>query len=168
MQEMLRCELDPGVGKIPWSRKWQPIPVLFPGESHGQRSPAGYSLRTRKQSNTTKHAMHGYEDLKLQVNRVDWEVGERRRDKEVVMKIQEHLQSEAGPSLPFPGSTKRSFVSISVSLREEEGRENRQERAQLPKLSFLHTLKLFLNNLEQDKPRCYVPWKTNGQSTCFV
>jgi len=31
----------PGVGKIPWRRKWQPTPVLLPGESHGQRSLAG-------------------------------------------------------------------------------------------------------------------------------
>ena len=33
-----RCEFDPWVGKIPWRRKWQPTPVLLPGESHGQRS----------------------------------------------------------------------------------------------------------------------------------
>ena len=33
-----------GLGNIPWSRKWQPTPVLLPGEScHGQRSLAGYS-----------------------------------------------------------------------------------------------------------------------------
>ena len=31
------------VGKIPWRRKWQPTPVFLPGESHGQRSLAGYS-----------------------------------------------------------------------------------------------------------------------------
>ena len=31
------------VGKIPWGRKWQPIPVFLPGKSHGQRSLAGYS-----------------------------------------------------------------------------------------------------------------------------
>ena len=28
----------PWVGKTPWSRKWQPTPVLVPGKSHGQRS----------------------------------------------------------------------------------------------------------------------------------
>ena len=32
---------DPWVGTIPWSRKWQPTPVLLPGKSHGQRSLAG-------------------------------------------------------------------------------------------------------------------------------
>ena len=31
------------VGKIPWRRKWQPIPVVLPGKSHGQRSLADYS-----------------------------------------------------------------------------------------------------------------------------
>ena len=31
------------VKKIPWRRKWQPTPVFLPGESHRQRSPAGYS-----------------------------------------------------------------------------------------------------------------------------
>jgi len=35
-----RCKrqgFDPWVGKIPWSRKWQPAPVLLPGKFHGQR-----------------------------------------------------------------------------------------------------------------------------------
>ena len=31
------------IGKIPWRRAWQPTPVFLPGESHGQRSLAGYS-----------------------------------------------------------------------------------------------------------------------------
>ena len=34
---------DPWVGKIPWRRKWQPIPVFLPGKSHAQRSLADYS-----------------------------------------------------------------------------------------------------------------------------
>ena len=33
---------DPGVGKTPWSKRWQPTPVFLPGESHGQRSLASY------------------------------------------------------------------------------------------------------------------------------
>ena len=40
--------LDPWVGKIPWSRKWQPTPVFLPGKSHGQRSLVGYSPRDGK------------------------------------------------------------------------------------------------------------------------
>ena len=38
-----RHGFNPWVGKIPWRRKWQPTPVFLPGESHGQRSLAGYS-----------------------------------------------------------------------------------------------------------------------------
>ena len=45
---------DPWVGKIPWRRKWQPTPVFLPGKSHGQRSLAGYSPWTLKESDTTE------------------------------------------------------------------------------------------------------------------
>ena len=38
-----RPEFHPWVGKIPWRRKLQPNRVFLPGESHGQRSLAGYS-----------------------------------------------------------------------------------------------------------------------------
>ena len=31
-----RHRFDPWVGKVPWRKKWQPTPVLLPGESHGQ------------------------------------------------------------------------------------------------------------------------------------
>ena len=40
-----RHGFDPWVGKIPWRREWQPIPVFLPGEFHGQTSLAGYSLQ---------------------------------------------------------------------------------------------------------------------------
>ena len=36
-----------------WSRKWQPTPVLLPGKPHGQRTLAGYSPRSCKESDTT-------------------------------------------------------------------------------------------------------------------
>ena len=36
-----RRRFHPLDGKIPWRRKWQPTPVFFPGESHGQRSLTG-------------------------------------------------------------------------------------------------------------------------------
>ena len=38
-----RPRFDPWVGKMPWSRKWQPTPVFFPGEFRGQRRLAGYN-----------------------------------------------------------------------------------------------------------------------------
>ena len=37
-----RDRFDPWVGKIPWSRKWQPAPAFLPGKFHEQRSLAGY------------------------------------------------------------------------------------------------------------------------------
>ena len=48
-----RCGFDPWVRKIPWRRKWQPIPVFLPGKFDGQRSLAGYSPQGHKKSNTT-------------------------------------------------------------------------------------------------------------------
>ena len=42
------------VRKIPWRRKWQPIPVFLPGESHGQRSLAGYGPEDCQESDTTE------------------------------------------------------------------------------------------------------------------
>ena len=36
-----RLGLDHWVRKIPWRRKWQPVPIFFPGKSHGQRSQVG-------------------------------------------------------------------------------------------------------------------------------
>ena len=38
-----RCGLIPWVGKIPWRRKWQTIPVFLPGKFHRQRRLEGYS-----------------------------------------------------------------------------------------------------------------------------
>ena len=50
-----RCCFHPPVGKVLWSRKWQPIPVLLPGKFHGQRSLVGYSTRACKESDMTEH-----------------------------------------------------------------------------------------------------------------
>ena len=49
-----RHEFDPWVGKIPWTRAWQPTPVSLPGESHGQRSLTGYSPWGHKELDTTE------------------------------------------------------------------------------------------------------------------
>ena len=55
-----RLGRNPWVRKIPWRRKWQPIPVFLPGKSHVQRRLAGYSPwgckesdRTEQRNNTT-------------------------------------------------------------------------------------------------------------------
>ena len=43
-----RPVFDPWIRKIPWRRKRQPALVFLPGQSHGQRSLAGYSPRSCK------------------------------------------------------------------------------------------------------------------------
>ena len=45
---------DPWLGKIPWRRKWQPSPVLLPGESNAQRSLAGYRPWVHKEADRTE------------------------------------------------------------------------------------------------------------------
>ena len=44
----------PGLRRNPEGRQWKPTPVFLPGESHGQRSLVGYSLRSHKESDTTE------------------------------------------------------------------------------------------------------------------
>ena len=57
-----RCGLNPWVGKIPWRRKWQPIPVFLPGESHGQKSLAGCNPWGCKESDMTEMTEHQWEN----------------------------------------------------------------------------------------------------------
>ena len=49
-----RHEFDLWVRKIPWRRKWQPILLFLPGNSHGQ-SLVGYPPRGRKEQLSTVH-----------------------------------------------------------------------------------------------------------------
>ena len=46
----------PGLGRFPWRRKWHPTPGFLPGESHGQKSLEGYSLRGCKESDVNEHS----------------------------------------------------------------------------------------------------------------
>ena len=55
-----RCRFNPWVRKIPWRRAWQPTLVFLPGESHGQKSLAGYSPESHKESDTTKVTSYIY------------------------------------------------------------------------------------------------------------
>ena len=49
-----RLGFSPWVGKMPWRRACHSTPVFLLGESHGQRSLAGYSPRGHKESDTTE------------------------------------------------------------------------------------------------------------------
>ena len=48
---LANARFDPWVRKIPWRREWLPIPVFLPGEFHGQRSLAGYSMGSQRVGN---------------------------------------------------------------------------------------------------------------------
>ena len=54
MLEAKETPVDSWVGKIPWRREWLPTPVFWPGESHGQRSLAGYGSQSLTELNTTE------------------------------------------------------------------------------------------------------------------
>ena len=41
-RDLKRCWFNPWVRKIPWRRAWQSTPVFLLGESHGQKTLAGY------------------------------------------------------------------------------------------------------------------------------
>ena len=52
---------NPQVGKMPWRRDWQPIPVFLPGDFHGQRSLAGsgpWGRRVRHNWRTNRYIQH--------------------------------------------------------------------------------------------------------------
>jgi len=49
-----RCEFDPWVEEVLWTRAWQHTPIFLPGESHGQRSLAGYNPCGCKESDMTE------------------------------------------------------------------------------------------------------------------
>ena len=48
-----RHVFDPWVGNIPWSRKWQPAPMLLPGIFHWTEGPGRLHPWGHKESNTT-------------------------------------------------------------------------------------------------------------------
>ena len=53
----LQCRrpgFDPWVKKVPWRRDWLPTPLFLPGKSHGQRTLAGYSPCSCKESYMTE------------------------------------------------------------------------------------------------------------------
>ena len=48
-----RHGFNPWIGKISWSRKWQPTPVFLPGKFHGHWSLVGYSPQGSKELDMT-------------------------------------------------------------------------------------------------------------------
>ena len=66
---------DLWVGKMPQRRQWQPTTVFVPGESHGQRSPVGYSSWGHKESDTTEVIQHARtHSNQVYKTRLDWTI----------------------------------------------------------------------------------------------
>ena len=55
-----RCGFCPWIKKVPWRREWQPTPISLLGESHGQRSLAGYSPWGCKELDMSEATQHMY------------------------------------------------------------------------------------------------------------
>ena len=90
-----------GVGKIPWRRKWQPTPVLLPGESHGWRSLVGYSPQGHKESDTTERIHFtsmmtcDHEDILQGALRTRWEILTlSKREGEVLSRVSHSLRPQ--------------------------------------------------------------------------
>ena len=79
-QERIRLQcckpgFDPGVGKIPWRMEQVHRPVFLPGEFHGQRSLAGYSAWSHKESDVTDDFhFHFQGGKRFKVSSYDWPI----------------------------------------------------------------------------------------------
>jgi len=49
-----RCEFNPWIGKIPWSRAWQPTAIFLSGELYGQRNLVDYSPQGHNEPDMTE------------------------------------------------------------------------------------------------------------------
>ena len=61
-------ERDRRVQKMPWRRAWQLIPVFLPGESLGQRSLAGCSAWSHKESHDNRLSTQCFQDSSMLYN----------------------------------------------------------------------------------------------------
>ena len=81
----VRPRFDPWIRKIPWRREWQSILIFLPGDSHGQRSLAGYSPWGRQESDTAEWLAHTgesgrkFEEAGAHMTDLRWRMGERAK-----------------------------------------------------------------------------------------
>ena len=62
-----RLRFNPWIRKILWRREWQPTLVFLHGESHGQRSLAGYSSWGYKESDMTEPSLININVIRIPV-----------------------------------------------------------------------------------------------------
>ena len=63
----------------PWRRAWQLTPVILPGESHGQKSLAGYSPEDCKKTRLKQLSTHAH--MNTSTAATDFDGGARKRGK---------------------------------------------------------------------------------------
>ena len=95
-----RHAFDPWISKIPWSRKWQPTPVFWPGEFHRQRSLEGYILWGHKELGATEEVntyihthTHMNRHISLQNNRSSIMRGVSPNQQNFYQVPEKHLES---------------------------------------------------------------------------
>ena len=86
-----RCWFNPWVGKIPWSRKWQPTSVVLPGKFHGQRSLEGYSSWCCKELDMTEWLSTDVSALEIPVS---WYLKKRKNERQTLKTLFRRLMSE--------------------------------------------------------------------------
>ena len=81
-----RAGLIPGSGRFPGGRAWKPTTVFLPGESHGQRSLAGYSWQGCKEPDTTKVTYHTYKEnfVKVLLFKTVWKFFKKTKNKTTI------------------------------------------------------------------------------------
>ena len=94
---------SPWVRKIPWRRKWQPIPAFLPGKSHGQRRLAGYSVKGHKKTGLSDWG-HTHRDLKIRKWSQHIETAETKVE-------DNEMCSESSVKVPEPFPVPPRFVS---------------------------------------------------------
>ena len=91
-----------------WRGDRLPTPVFLPGESHGQRSLAGYSPQGCKELDTTEKLIHTHRCVYILINIYIYEFWETR---------EWHCSQNAGTVLPYSPSLSLPWVTKSLRYR---------------------------------------------------
>ena len=112
---MQEISTDPWAGKIPWRREWQPTPLFLLGESHGQRSLAGYSPWGCKESDTTEQVCTTLEGM-LNEFHLGYHLNRNLND---IRKCQANAQGQTGSSRS--NSSSRALRSVCIPSLKNQG-----------------------------------------------
>ena len=131
-----RCRFNPWVRKMPWRKEWQPAPVFFSGESHGERSLVGYSPRGHKELDTaegTKPPPQRHKTVACsQLCACQAEMCERHKHRRVcVCVFDSHLSDSSSSQVLFslalvlnqpltPAASEESLLPVSIFTAQQQ------------------------------------------------